>query len=89
LTEKSISTLVSNGSIYAKIDRPAKLVSFHRPFSPEEQLSNWSGKKDENQYIQYKTNLVYIIFIADISQLLRLVETTCHLINKENMIHKI
>ncbi|RLN62170.1 hypothetical protein BBJ28_00025553, partial [Nothophytophthora sp. Chile5] len=43
LTESSISTLVSDGSIYAKIDRPAKLVSFHRPLSPEEQLSNWSG----------------------------------------------
>ncbi|DAZ98431.1 TPA: hypothetical protein N0F65_001132 [Lagenidium giganteum] len=68
LTENSISTLVSNGSIYAKIDRPAKLVSFLRPLSPEEQLSNWS---------------------ADISQLLRLVETTCHLVNKENMLHKI
>ncbi|EEY63841.1 26S proteasome non-ATPase regulatory subunit 12, putative [Phytophthora infestans T30-4] len=68
LTESSISTLVSDGSIYAKIDRPAKLVSFHRPLSPEEHLSNWS---------------------ADISQLLRLVETTCHLVNKENMIHKI
>uniref|UniRef100_A0AAV1UVZ1 PCI domain-containing protein n=1 Tax=Peronospora matthiolae TaxID=2874970 RepID=A0AAV1UVZ1_9STRA len=68
LTESSISTLVSNGSVYAKIDRPAKLVSFHRPLSPEEQLSNWS---------------------ADITQLLRLVETTCHLVNKENMIHKI
>ncbi|CAI5715125.1 unnamed protein product [Hyaloperonospora brassicae] len=68
LTESSISTLVSSGSVYAKIDRPAKLVSFHRPLSPEEQLSNWS---------------------ADITQLLRLVETTCHLVNKENMIHKI
>ncbi|KAJ0406106.1 hypothetical protein P43SY_008357 [Pythium insidiosum] len=68
LTEASISTLVSEGSIYAKIDRPAKIVSFLRPKSPEEQLSTWS---------------------ADISELLRLVETTCHLINKENMIHKI
>ncbi|KUF85197.1 hypothetical protein AM588_10000840 [Phytophthora nicotianae] len=68
LEKTDISTLVSDGSIYAKIDRPAKLVSFHRPLSPEEHLSNWS---------------------ADISQLLRLVETTCHLVNKENMIHKI
>ncbi|TMW56141.1 hypothetical protein Poli38472_008789 [Pythium oligandrum] len=68
LTEASLSTLVSNGSIYAKIDRPAGIVSFLRPLSAEEQLSTWS---------------------ADISQLLRLVETTCHLINKENMIHKI
>jgi 26S proteasome regulatory subunit N5 len=68
LTERSISTLVSDGAIYAKIDRPAKLVSFLRPLTPEEQLSNWS---------------------SDIAQLLRLVETTCHLVNKENMIHKI
>jgi len=43
LTEQSISTLVSDASIFAKIDRPAKIVSFHRPLSPEEQLSNWSG----------------------------------------------
>ena len=28
--------MVSSGSIYAKIDRPAKLVSFHRPLSPED-----------------------------------------------------
>lgn len=59
---------MSDGAIYAKIDRPAKLVSFLRPLTPEEQLSNWS---------------------SDIAQLLRLVETTCHLVNKENMIHKI
>ncbi|CAK4669419.1 hypothetical protein LEN26_005634 [Aphanomyces euteiches] len=68
LTETRISTLVSNGSVYAKIDRPAKIVSFHKPQSPEELLTHWS---------------------ADISELLRLVETTCHFINKENMIHKV
>ncbi|RHY05179.1 hypothetical protein DYB36_000994 [Aphanomyces astaci] len=62
-----ISALVSNGSVYAKIDRPAKIISFHKTQSPEELLTNWS---------------------TDISELLRLVETTCHLINKENMIHK-
>ncbi|TDH69048.1 hypothetical protein CCR75_004583 [Bremia lactucae] len=43
VTESNISTLVSEGAIYAKIDRPAKLVSFHRPLLPEEQLSNWSS----------------------------------------------
>lgn len=46
LTEASISTLVSDGSIYAKMDRPAKIISFVRPQSPEEQLSNWSGMCD-------------------------------------------
>ena len=30
-----------------------------------------------------------VFFAADISQLLGLVETTCHLINKENMLHRI
>ncbi|RHY18754.1 hypothetical protein DYB25_002321 [Aphanomyces astaci] len=68
LTESRISALVSNGSVYAKIDRPAKIISFHKTQSPEELLTNWS---------------------TDISELLRLVETTCHLINKENMIHKV
>ncbi|OQR83534.1 26S proteasome non-ATPase regulatory subunit 12 [Achlya hypogyna] len=66
--EARISALVSAGSIYAKIDRPAKVVGFQKPQSPEELLTNWS---------------------SDISELLRLVETTCHLINKENMIHKV
>ncbi|EQC41159.1 hypothetical protein SDRG_01137 [Saprolegnia diclina VS20] len=66
--EARISALVSSGSIYAKIDRPAKIVFFQKPQSPEELLTNWS---------------------SDISELLRLVETTCHLINKENMIHKV
>jgi 26S proteasome regulatory subunit N5 len=60
--------LVGAGSIYAKIDRPANIISFQKPQSPEELLTNWS---------------------SDISELLRLVETTCHLINKENMIHKV
>jgi 26S proteasome regulatory subunit N5 len=93
LTEASISTLVSDGAIYAKIDRPAKIVSFVRPNSPEEQLTNWSGRSLAVMRLSMcrredSNDLVHAIS-ADISQLLRLVETTCHLINKENMIHKI
>ena len=67
-TERSISTLVSDGTMYAKIDRPAGIVSFDKPKPPEETLSDWA---------------------ANISTCLGLVETTCHLINKETMIHKI
>ena len=66
--EKELSALVSDGDLFAKIDRPAGIVSFTPRVSPEETLSAWS---------------------SDIGQLLGLVERTCHLINKENMIHKV
>mmetsp|Transcript_17637 Transcript_17637/g.22864 ORF Transcript_17637/g.22864 Transcript_17637/m.22864 type:complete len:160 (+) Transcript_17637:928-1407(+) len=63
-TELEISSMVSDGSVYAKIDRPASLVRFLAPKSPEAILTDWA---------------------ADIDHMLRLVETTSHLINKENM----
>lgn len=62
--EREISTMVSDGAIYAKIDRPKDIVRFSAPKTPEEVLSDWS---------------------ADIDKLLHLVETTTHLIDKENM----
>lgn len=67
-TEQNISNLVSNGTIFAKMDRPAKIVCFQKPERPEELLTSWS---------------------SDTAKLLSLVETTCRLINKENMTHKI
>eukprot|EP00640_Fibrocapsa_japonica_P001353 CAMPEP_0113942926 /NCGR_PEP_ID=MMETSP1339-20121228/14958_1 /TAXON_ID=94617 /ORGANISM="Fibrocapsa japonica" /LENGTH=404 /DNA_ID=CAMNT_0000947617 /DNA_START=237 /DNA_END=1451 /DNA_ORIENTATION=+ /assembly_acc=CAM_ASM_000762 len=87
-TESHLSTMVSAGSelvtptgpsekdvsagegsaLYARIDRPAGIVSFSKHQPPEEILSAWN---------------------ADISELLGLVEKTCHLINKENMLNKI
>lgn len=66
--EFHISDLVSCGIIYARMNRPAKQVSFKKPENPEAILTNWS---------------------SDINELLKLVETNYHLINKENMIHKI
>jgi len=66
--ELFLSETVSEKMVYAKIDRPAGIVSFEKPKLPSEVLAEWSG---------------------DISQLLGLVETTCQLINKENMLHKI
>lgn len=62
--EQEISSMVSDGSVYAKIDRPKDIVRFAAPKTPESILSDWG---------------------ADIDNLLHLVETTTHLINKENM----
>ena len=62
--EREISTMVSDGSVYAKIDRPKDIVRFAAAKTPEAVLTEWSG---------------------DIDKLLHLVETTPHLINKENM----
>jgi len=42
-TEKYISELVTAKTIYAKIDRPARLVSFKKPASADDILNVWSG----------------------------------------------
>ena len=42
-TEKYISDLVTAKTIYAKIDRPAKLVSFKKPSDADDVLNEWSG----------------------------------------------
>lgn len=62
--EKEIAAMVSEGSIYAKIDRPTDIVRFSQPKTAEAVLSDWA---------------------SDIDKLLNLVETTTHLIDKENM----
>ena len=62
--EQEIASMVSDGSVYAKIDRPKDIVRFCAPQRPEAILSDWAG---------------------DIDKLLHLVETTTHLIHKENM----
>ena len=62
--EMEIAAMVSDGTVYAKIDRPADIVRFEKPKSPEAILSDWAG---------------------DIDKLLHLVETTTHLIHKEQM----
>ena len=62
--EQEISTMVSDGTVYAKIDRPKDIIRFSQPKTPEAVLSDWA---------------------IDIDKLLGLVETTTHLIAKENM----
>lgn len=62
--EREIADMVSEGAVYAKIDRPKDIIRFAAPKSSEEILSEWA---------------------ADIDKVLHLVETTAHLIHKENM----
>ncbi|KAM5442464.1 proteasome regulatory particle subunit [Microsporum ferrugineum] len=42
-TEKYISDLVTSKTIYAKIDRPARLVSFAKPRDADDVLNEWSS----------------------------------------------
>lgn len=42
-TEKYISELVTAKTVYAKIDRPARIVSFAKPRDADDVLNEWSG----------------------------------------------
>ena len=42
-TEKYISDLVTSKTIYARIDRPAQIVSFEKKSDADEVLNEWSG----------------------------------------------
>lgn len=42
-TEKYISDLVTAKTIYAKIDRPARIISFAKPRDADDVLNEWSG----------------------------------------------
>ncbi|KAK3822404.1 MAG: PCI domain-containing protein [Linnemannia elongata] len=66
--EEFLSKLVVSKTIYAKIDRPAGIVSFAKSKHANEVLNEWS---------------------QDINGLLGLIEKTCHLITKEEIIHSI
>jgi len=67
-TEDFLSKLVVSKTIYAKIDRPAGIVSFAQPKNANQVLNDWSN---------------------NINSLLGLIEKTCHLITKEEMLHSI
>jgi 26S proteasome regulatory subunit N5 len=41
-TEKYISELVTSKTVYAKIDRPARVVSFAKPRDADDVLNEWS-----------------------------------------------
>ena len=42
-TESYISQLVTAKTVYARIDRPARIVSFAKARGPDEVLNEWSG----------------------------------------------
>ena len=42
-TERYISQLVTAKTVYAKIDRPARVVSFAKPRDADDVLNEWSG----------------------------------------------
>ena len=42
-SEKYLSDMVTSGAIYARIDRPAKTVSFSKPKDANDVLNEWSG----------------------------------------------
>mmetsp|Transcript_14875 Transcript_14875/g.32725 ORF Transcript_14875/g.32725 Transcript_14875/m.32725 type:complete len:469 (-) Transcript_14875:534-1940(-) len=63
--ERHISAMVSGGTLYAKIDRPADVVRFSRRRSEEEVLSDWAsdikgllGLVEETTYLIHKENMV-------------------------------
>lgn len=41
--EQYISDLVTNKTVYARIDRPAQIVSFEKKRDADEVLNEWSG----------------------------------------------
>jgi 26S proteasome regulatory subunit N5 len=43
-TEKYISELVTSKTVYAKIDRPARIVSFAKPRDADDILNEWSSE---------------------------------------------
>ena len=46
-SEKYLSEMVTSGDIYARIDRPAKTISFQKPKSANDVLNEWSGNIHE------------------------------------------
>eukprot|EP01127_Copromyxa_protea_P012018 TRINITY_DN308_c0_g2_i1.p1 TRINITY_DN308_c0_g2~~TRINITY_DN308_c0_g2_i1.p1 ORF type:complete len:437 (+),score=117.79 TRINITY_DN308_c0_g2_i1:534-1844(+) len=67
-TEKHLSKLVVNNSVYARINRLSGVVVFKKSQTPSEVLNDWG---------------------SNVESLLKIVENTCHLIERENMVHKV
>lgn len=57
--EQAISEMVSEGYLYAKIDRPAGVISFSRPVPAEEVLSEWNSNLSSLlQLVETTTHLI-------------------------------
>lgn len=53
--EKEISTMVSDGAVYAKIDRPRDIIRFAAPKNPESVLTEWSSDIDKLLHLVERT----------------------------------
>lgn len=67
-SEEALTSLVVKGMVWARIDRPKRIVSFAKQQSSDDVLNEWSNNT---------------------AKLLEHVETVCHLISKEEMLHGI
>lgn len=68
-TERKLAGMVSDKkALWAKIDRPAKIVSFSKPQDADATLNGWA---------------------SNVTQLLDIVERTCHLVHRETMVHSL
>lgn len=84
--EKYVSELVSNKSIYARIDRPSNVVSFVAPKNANELLNDWCASSNT---IDPGRSLTHTLTnrTSSTDSLLRIVETISHLVGKERMQH--
>jgi 26S proteasome regulatory subunit N5 len=53
--EAEISSMVSSGDLYAKMDRPLDIIRFSQKSSPESILSDWAGDIDKLLNLVEKT----------------------------------
>jgi 26S proteasome regulatory subunit N5 len=53
--EREVSSMVSDGSLYLKIDRPKDIVRFASPKTPEAVLSDWGSDIDNLLHLVERT----------------------------------
>jgi len=66
LLEKEISSMVSNGDVYAKIDRPQDIIRFAESKSAEEILSDWAS--DVKTLLHLVENTTHLIHKENMTQ---------------------
>jgi 26S proteasome regulatory subunit N5 len=58
--EGEIASMVSNGTVYAKIDRPADIIRFEQKKSSEAVLTGWADNIDKLLHlVETTTHLIH------------------------------
>jgi 26S proteasome regulatory subunit N5 len=84
--EASLAALVVSKTIFARIDRPANIITFQPPKNPSAVLQEWSSNvKYACSIFIGEVNLFFSLYLH--SRLMHLVDKTSHLIVKERMVH--